>query len=80
MRVDCGDHYLDIDWDDLENEDVSNIVADLITWYIKHTAFTGEAILQNDDCTIDAPDILAHIADNYINFKVDITEKGDNDA
>lgn len=42
----------------------------LIDWYFKHGSFNGESIIQCDDPSIDAPNILAEIADHIIKFDV----------
>lgn len=42
----------------------------LIDWYFKHKSFSGESIVQCDDPSIDAPNILADIADDIIKFDV----------
>lgn len=42
----------------------------LINWYFEHREFSGEGIMQCDDTLIDAPNILAHIAEDIIKFDV----------
>ena len=39
-------------------------------YYFKYESFNGESIMQNDDPIIYAPEVLAHIADKIIKFKV----------
>lgn len=38
----------------------------IIDWMIEHGAYIGEAIIQTDDCIMDAPELLANIVDNII--------------
>lgn len=40
----------------------------VIDYYKKHEAFNGECICQSDDPVIDAPHLLAAIADDIIQF------------
>lgn len=48
-----------------------NAVFDrLIEWYFEYERFNGESIIQCDDPSMDAPNILASIADNIIKFDV----------
>lgn len=42
----------------------------LIDWYFKHQSFSGEEIIQCDGPLIDAPNVLADIADDIIKFDV----------
>jgi len=39
-------------------------------YYKKYEAFSGEIIMQDDDCQIYAPEVLSKIADNVIEFKL----------
>lgn len=43
----------------------------VMQYYMKHEAFHGEVIMQDDDCIIYAPETLAIIADEIIKFKVE---------
>lgn len=47
----------------------------VLDYFKKHEAFHGEVIMQCDDTIIDAPNVLADIADDIILFKV--TSKDD---
>lgn len=42
----------------------------LIAWYFKHQSFEGKSIVQCDDPAMDAPNILADLADDIIKFDV----------
>lgn len=42
----------------------------LIEFYNKHHAWNGETICQSDDPIIHAPELLADIVDDIIQFKV----------
>ncbi len=42
----------------------------VMEYYRKHEQFIGEGIMQCDDPIIDAPNVLADIADDIIQFKV----------
>lgn len=47
----------------------------VMNYFLAHKAFHGEVIVQSDDCVIDAPNVMAHIADDIIKFKVIYKEK-----
>lgn len=42
----------------------------LIAWYFEHQSFDGECVVQNDNPAMDAPNILAEIADDIIKFDI----------
>lgn len=42
----------------------------VLDYFKKHEAFRGEVIMQCDNPIIDAPNVLAEIADDIISFKV----------
>ncbi len=42
----------------------------VIAFYMKHEAFSGESIMQCDGPQIDAPDLLADLADETLKFHV----------
>lgn len=55
------------------SQETRNAVFDkLREWYFKHKSFNGECIVQCDGPSMDAPSILADIADDIIKF--DVTE------
>ncbi len=41
----------------------------VLEYYKKHQAYAGEVIIQNDECQINAPSVLADIADELFKFK-----------
>lgn len=43
----------------------------VIDWFIKHQAFNGETIIQCDGPSMDAPELLASIADEVMDFEVE---------
>lgn len=43
----------------------------VLNWYLKHQAFSGESIMQNDDTQIEAPVLLSDLADDVFNFDVE---------
>lgn len=46
------------------------VFDEVLNYYKKHHSFHGEVIGQCDNCIIDAPIVLANIADKVIKFKV----------
>lgn len=51
---------------------IKAIYDKIIKYYKTHENFSGEGIMQSDDCIIDAPSLLCDIADDLIKF--DVTE------
>jgi hypothetical protein len=41
----------------------------VLDYYKKHQSYAGEVIMQNDECQINAPSVLADIADEIFKFK-----------
>ena len=41
------------------------IVDKLVKWFEEHNCYDGETLCQDDDCIIDAPNLLADILDEY---------------
>lgn len=41
----------------------------IINWVRKHDAWSGEILCQDDDCQIEAPQLLADIVDDILDFK-----------
>lgn len=59
----------------LDDEATKQAVFDrVMAYFTKHQAFDGESIHQRDSTTIDAPCVLAYIADNIIRFQVEYKE------
>ena len=53
-----------------ETEELKTAVFEKVLDYFKeHEAFCGESILQMDNPVIEAPHVMADIADNVIKFK-----------
>lgn len=58
-----------------ETDEIKQKVFDeVIRYFEKHGAYSGEVICQSDNCIIDAPSVLARIADKIIKFKVNDVE------
>ena len=55
---------------DNSDEVKQKVFDELMKYFMKHDAFSGEVICQSDNCIIEATDVLANIADNIIKFKV----------
>jgi hypothetical protein len=54
-----------------ETEEIKKKVFDAVmAYFIKHEAFAGEVIMQDDDCQIYASSVFAKIADDIIKFEV----------
>ena len=47
-----------------------HIVSRLLQWFIKHEAFCGESIMQNDNPQIYAAPFLSELADEVFKFDV----------
>ena len=59
----------------LDDEATKQAVFDrVMAYFTKHQAFDGESIHQRDNPTIDAPCVLADIADSIIRFQVEYKE------
>ena len=59
----------------LDDEATKQAVFDrVMAYFTKHQAFDGESIHQRDSTIIDAPCVLADIADNIIRFQVEYKE------
>lgn len=59
----------------LDDEATKQAVFDrVMAYFTKHQAFDGEGIHLRDSTTIDAPCVLADIADNIIKFQVEYKE------
>lgn len=52
----------------LSKEDLEKIVIYLLEYYSKNSYF-GEGIMQDDDSLIEAPNVLANIADDIFKFE-----------
>lgn len=56
-----------VDIDDFKKNEIIEV---LLNYFDDHACWYGEALCQNDDAIIDAPEILAEILDNIIQPKV----------
>lgn len=54
-----------------DNDEIKQKVFDrVMKYFIKHESFHGECIMQMDNPIIDAPSVMADIADDIMKFKV----------
>lgn len=52
-----------------ETQEVKDVIYEkLIKWIEDHKAYSWEKIGQDDDCQIDASDLIGDIVDNCFNF------------
>jgi hypothetical protein len=71
MQIKVNDYEVSYE----ETDEIKQAVFDRVMKYFnKHQAFHGEVIMQMDDPIIDAPNVLADIADDIIKFKVEYIE------
>jgi hypothetical protein len=64
-------HFEDYDVNYRQSYDIKDAVFNrVLEYFLNHKAFSGEVIMQNDNCTIDAAGVLADIADDIIKFDV----------
>jgi len=57
-----------------DSEEMKNKVFEaVIDWFTEQEQFSGECITQCDNAIIDAPNFMAHLADDVIQFEY--TEK-----
>ncbi len=68
MKIETKDFTVKFNDDEETKQKVFN---NLLEFYAKHEAFSGESICQSDDPQIEAPELLSEIADNIFQFKVD---------
>lgn len=55
------------------NEDPSvkdAVFEKIIVWFIEHHVSLGESLLQNDYCIMEAPELLAELLDDVIEFDI----------
>jgi hypothetical protein len=67
---------IDFNW----TQEKKDLIAEKIeSWILKHgsSATHGEGIMQNDDCQIDAPELIADLVDDII--KPIVSFDGDDD-
>jgi hypothetical protein len=58
-----------------DTPEMHKAVFDAVMKYFNdHQSYHAEVIMQSDNCIIDAPEVMAIIADNVIKFKVDYKE------
>jgi len=55
---------------ELNNDLKVAIYQAVLGYFIRHKAFSGEHIMQDDSCIIDAPELLSYIADEIFEFKL----------
>ena len=60
-------------------ETIYEIVERLLEWYKEHDAFSGEAIMQKDNCHLTATALLANIADENLEFECGLLEDVEKD-
>lgn len=46
----------------------------VLAWFIEVESFSGECVMQSDVCQIEAPDLLAKLADDFFEFDVEYDE------
>lgn len=67
-KIETGDFVCEYD----DSESIKNAVFERVMEFFKtHESFSGEQIMQSDSPTIDAPNVLADIADDIIKFSVE---------
>ena len=67
-KIETGDFVCEYD----DSESIKNAVFErVVEFFYTHEAFSGEQIIQSDSPTIDAPNVLADIANNIIKFTVE---------
>jgi len=47
----------------------------VVKWFFHHEAFDGESVVQRDGPNTDAPDFLAHIADDILELDVEYNDE-----
>lgn len=47
------------------------IVDKLIQWFKDFNCYDGETLCQDDDCLIEAPNLLADILDEFFEYELD---------
>lgn len=68
MKIETNDFVCEYE----DNDNVRNAVFERVMQFFKdHESFSGESIMQSDSPLIDAPNVLAEIADEIMEFKVD---------
>lgn len=68
MKIKTDDFEVEFD----DSAEVKDAIFNYLIekYYVKLEAFNGETIMQCDDTLIEAPSVLAKIADSIIKFKV----------
>lgn len=54
---------------DITEEKKDQIVEAVLKWCIEHECTSGEMLCQDDDCIIDAPELLSDIIDDILKFE-----------
>lgn len=63
-----------VEFDDSQNIKDA-VFEELIKFYKRNESFNGESVQQNDDCIINAPEVLGDIADRIIKFQFNWKEE-----
>lgn len=67
-KIETSDFICEYD----DSDSIKNAVFERVMEFFKdHVSFNGECIIQNDISLIDAPNVLADIADDIIKFSVE---------
>lgn len=66
MKLEFDDFTIEFN----QTDELKEAVFERVMQYFKeHESFSGESIVQSDDPTIDAPYVMADIADRICKFK-----------
>ena len=68
---DCTATYRD------DEETKQAVFEKVIGFFAEYQSFSGESVMQNDDTQINAPALLAEIADEILHFNVEWKDDGD---
>lgn len=56
---------------EVTQEKKDKIFEAILKWCEKYNCTSGEKLCQNDDCNIEAPNLLADIIDDIMNFETE---------
>lgn len=72
IEVQDGDAILTYE----ETDEIKQQIFDrVMKYFLEHNSFYGESIMQSDNPIIDAPNVLAEIADDIMKFKVEMKDE-----
>jgi len=54
---------------DDSQESVNAVFEAVVNWFKKYQCYSGEEIMQDDECLLNAPELLADIADDTLKFE-----------